>query len=492
MIIKRIAILLFPLCLQVQAASTVSDIRQQLRSAVACADAKDTAGAKASVLAVMRDPAFETLDESTRHAAWALAAQLALRAADYEQAHQFAVLASQSTEGGVDDWRDRLTASMKLGDRRDEALCLTTIMRHWGRDSSILPAATVRQVVRDTLKIDAQARIDLLGVLYDLRWHPGDGSSVGYWWVELSRLLIEQNRIPDAIQVAALVEDPRSIIAFAADKRFRPLLKSSKVQSNARRAASHEIEELRAVTQQKPRSLQALQRLTARMVNMRSDVQALALIEAAVRRIDAAGEGLPPFDDMEKYGVLLDTEARALRNLGRYDEAVQQLRRGAELAHKTDSVSQPIDLALLLCELNRPDEAMAALPPAENASIYGKMLIALVQLTAAEERGAGDDADKALAYLREHRADSPNVLQDGLLRAGALDDAELLLVSRLNDPDERTSALIPLQTYFETMLPPRAAEWRARFAAVKERPAVRTAVAQFGEIDNYNWTYGYD
>jgi tetratricopeptide (TPR) repeat protein len=491
MTIKRIAILLFLLCLQAQAASTVSDIRQQLRSAVARADAKDTAGAKAAIVAAIHDPAFDSLDEQDRHAAWSLAAQLALQTNDFEQAHQFAVRATQSTEQGIDDWRSRLTASMKLGDRRDEAQCLTTIMRHWGRDSSILPNSTVRQVVHDTVKIDAPTRIELLHVLFELRWHPADGSSVGSWWVELSRLLIEQNRVPDAIQVAALVEDARSIIAFTADKRFRPLLKSSEVQSNPRRAANHEIEALRAAASERPRSLQALQRLMSKMVNLRSDAQALALGEEAVRRIDAAGEGPAPFDDMQKYGWLLDTQARALKHLGRYDEAVQQLRRGVEVTHKTDSVSQPIDLALLLCELNRPDEAMAALPT-EEASNYGKMLMALVRLTAAVERGAGEDADQALSYLREHRADSPGVLQDALLRAGALDDAELVLLSRLNDPDERTSALIQMQVYSEPKLPPRAAEWRARFAAVKERPAVRTAFAQFGEIDNYNWTYGYD
>ncbi len=492
MTITKTAILLSFLCLQAQAASTAGDIHQQLRSAVASADARDTAGAKAAIVAAIHNPAFDSLDESSRHAALALATELALQTEDFEQAHELAVRATESTEPGIDDWRNRLMASTKLGDRRDQAVCLTTIMRRWGRDSSILPNSTVRQVVRDTVKIDAPTRIELLLALFELRWRPADGSSADFWWTELSRLLIEQNRVPDAIQVAALVEDPRSIIAFTADKRFRPLLKSSEVQSNPRRAANHEIEALRAFTRQKPRSLHAMQRLISRMVNARSDAQALTLSEETVRRIDAAGESPPPFDDMEKYGALLDTQARALRHLGRYDEAIQQLRRGVEVSHKTDSVSQPIDLALLLCELNRPDEAMAALPAKEGASDYGKMLMALVQLSAAVERGAVEDADKALSYLREHRADSPGVLQDALLRAGALDDAELVLLSRLNDPDERTSALIQMQVYSEPKRPPLAAEWRARFAAIKERPAVRAAVAQFGEIDNYNWTYGYD
>jgi hypothetical protein len=120
------------------------------------------------------------------------------------------------------------------------------------------------------------------------------------------------------------------------------------------------------------------------------------------------------------------------------------------------------------------------------------MLIALVQLTAAVERGAAEDADKALSYLREHRSDNPGILQSGLLRAGRLDDAELLLLSRLNDPDERTAALVAIQYYFEPKLPPRAAQWRDGQTALRERPAVRSAITEFGRIDMYPWTYGYD
>jgi tetratricopeptide (TPR) repeat protein len=486
------AVLLIPLCFQVHAASTVAEARQQLRAAVESADKKDTAHAQASVLAAIDNPAFDSLDEPTRHAALTLAAQLFLQLNDFDQAHRFAVRATQSAEPSVDDWRNRLTASVKLADRRDEAESLTAIARHWGADRSLLPDGTVRQVVRETVKVDAPARVDLLRALYELRWRPRDGTTVDVWWTELSRLLLDQSRTEDAIQVAAIVEDPRDIIAFRADRRFQPLLKSSRVRSNPRRAAKDEIEALRAGVQQRPRSLWALHRLMYALSNSRFDAEAIKLGEEAARRMDAAGHGPAPYDDIERYGWVLDVEAWALKHLGRHDEAVRQLRRGAEVKHPGDLASQPIDLALLLCELDRPDEAIAVLPAPENANGYGRMLIALVQLTAAVERGAGEDADKALSYLREHRTDNPAILQSALLRAGKLDDAELVLLSRLNDPDERTAALVAMQFYFEPKLPPRVAQWRDRRAALRERPAVRSAVAEFGEIGIYPWTYGYD
>ena len=486
------AVLLLPLCFQVHAASTVAEARQQLRAAADSADKKDTARAQASVLAAIGNPAFDSLDEPTRHAALTLAAQLSLQMNDFEQAHRFAVRATQSAEPSVDDWRNRLTASMKLADRRDEAESLTAIARHWGADRSLLPDATVRQVVRETVKVDAPARLDLLQALYELRWRPRDDTTVDAWWTELSRLLLDQNRTEDAIQIAAIVEDPRDIIAFRADRRFQPLLKSSRVRSNPRRAAKDEIEALRAKVLQQPRSLWALQRLMYALINSRFDAEAIQLSEDAARRMEAAGDGPAPFADTERYRWIFDIEARALGHLGRYDAAVRQLRRSVELKHTDDVVSQPIDLALLLCELDRPDEAMAALPAPDGANSYGKMLIALVQLTAAVERGAAEDADKALSYMRDHRTDNPGILQSGLLRAGKLDDAELVLLSRMNDPDERTAALVAIQFYFEPNLPPRAAQWRDRRVALRERPAVRAAIAKFGDIANYPWTYGYD
>jgi hypothetical protein len=490
----------FPFCLQAAAierdtavqSPTVAEARQHLKSAAAAADNKDAAGAQALVLAVIYNPVFESLDEPTRHAALALAAQLALQSGSVEQAQQFAVRASQSTEQSVDDWRNRLSASMKAGDAGDEAECLAVLARRWGRDSATLPDGTVRQVVRDTARIDSEARIDLLEALYELRWRPADGGKVGAWWVELCRLLLAQNRTQDAIQIAAIVSDPRDIIAFRADRQFRPLLKSNFVKSNARRAALDEIAALRLTVRERPRSLRALQLLIGALINSRFDAEALALSEDATRRIDAA-EGAPaPFEDVERLGSILDHRSRALRHLARFDEAVQQLQRGAQLPHRRDKVSQPIDLALLLCELDRPGEALAALPQDDKASDYGKMLITLVRLTAALEQGRAADAATALSYLREHRLDSPSVLLDGLLRADMVDEAERELLSRLHDPAERTSALIEAQDYFEWKRPPREAQWHDRYIALKARPAVGLTISQLGEIGHYPWTYGFN
>jgi hypothetical protein len=94
-----------------------------------------------------------------------------------------------------------------------------------------------------------------------------------------------------------------------------------------------------------------------------------------------------------------------------------------------------------------------------------------------------------LTYLREHRTDSPRTLQRALLTTGALDEAEQWLLQRLNNPTQRTSALMEMQRYFEPPRPPRAAQWHALSMALRERATIRAAVSKVGKIDSYPWRY---
>ena len=216
------------------------------------------------------------------------------------------------------------------------------------------------------------------------------------------------------------------------------------------------------------------------------DAEVLTLSDEIDRRIRTTGASA--YDDpTNNLAWILDARARALRHLGRYQEAADTLRRATDLPDGTDKVSQPVSLAALLCDLDLPEEALRLLPPIERLTAYGKMQAEIIRLSAALERGRPDDATEALTYLREHRADGPTTLQHALLRAGKLDEAELWLLARLSDPEMRTPALVEMQRYFEPPLPPRAAQWRERTMALFSRSAVRAAVSQLGHVDDYTW-----
>jgi tetratricopeptide (TPR) repeat protein len=391
----------------------------------------------------------------------------------------------------LDDWRNRLRAAVDLQDLRDEAQCVTAIFRGWGADISVLPAETIFSVASNTNLPELSAvRMEMLETLYQRRWHPADGRTASDLWRELSRLLLEAKEPDRAAQVAVLIDDPDEIIAMRADARFQAVLKLEFVQSNAQRAAQSRIKALQEEVRQHPQSLRAVEYLMIAMARIRMDADVLRLASDVERRIRENGTGSAAYEDFTgRYRWILDVRARALRHMGRYDEAVAALRQAAQLPDQASTVDQSINLASLLCDLDRPEEALAALPSAAKVNAYGRMQVETVRLSAAIERGATEDEAQALTYLREHRSDSPRTLQRALLRAGALDEAEQWLLQRLNDPSRRTSALVEMQHYFEPPRPPRAVQWHSLAAALGERATIRAAVSKVGRIDSYPWRY---
>jgi len=472
-------------------APPTGDLSSRLRAAFQAFDRKDAAAAETAVLAALNDPSFAALDEATRHMALALATQVLLQTGKPVKAQQYAIQATQLPEQNLEDWRNRLTAAFNLQDPRDEAECVTAIFRRWGADTAILPDETIFRAFANTNLAElSEVRLAMLEALYQRRWHPADGRTASSLWRELSRLLLEAGEPDRAEQVAVLVDDPDDIIAMRADSRYRPLLKSQFVQTNAQHAARDRLKTLQDNVRQQPRSLRALWYLLTAMATERMDEDVLTLTADVDRRIHEAGDGAAAYDEYaQRYSWILDARARALRHLGRYDEAVDALRRATTLPDRVDTVSQSINLAGLLCELDRSEEALASLPSADRVSAFGRMQIESIRLSVAIERGSDGDAAQALTYLREHRADSPQALQHGLLRAGARDEAEQWLLSRLNDPTQRTAALLEMQHYLEPARPPRAAQWHDRSVVLRARPTVRAALSKVGEIDSYQWRY---
>jgi beta-barrel assembly-enhancing protease len=466
-----------------------------LRAALQAFDRGDMAAAETAVLAAVNDPSFAALDETSRHMALALATQVMLQTKNPVKAQQYAIQATQMPQQTVDDWRNRLRAAFGVQDLRDEAQCVTAISRRWGADISVLPAETISNVANNTdLPELSDVRLEMLETLYQRRWHPADGGTASTLWRELSRMLLEAKEPDRAARVAVLIDDPDDIIAMRSDTRFQPVLKLRYVKSNAQRAAQDRVKTLQEEVRQHPQSLRAVEYLMRTMAKFRMDAEILALAADVERRIQENGTGSAAYEDFARnYRWVLDARARALSHMGRYDEAVAALRQATQLPDSADPVDQSINLADLLCDLDRPEEALAALPPVTKVNAYGRMQVEWVHLSAAIERGSTEGEAQALTYLREHRADSPRTLQRALLRAGALDEAEQWLLQRLNDPTHRVAALLEMQRYFEPPRPPRAAQWHGLSAALRERATIRAAVAKVGRIDSYPWRYNtYD
>jgi tetratricopeptide (TPR) repeat protein len=477
--------------LQSTAFGNAISAQQRLKSAFVASASNNDAAAYIAVLDTVNDPEFSSLESGTQHAALALAARLALATDKAGQAHEFAIRATQMPQQGIEDWHTRLSAAFLAGDYRDEAECVTAIARQWGRDPSALSSSSVTRAYRDTRPGEfSEARLAMLSALYDLRWKLADGENASDMWRTLSLLLLDKNDLARAAQVVVLVDEPFDIIAMRADLRYKPLLKSRYFDSDAHRVARAQIETLRKEMGLRPRSMGVVRRLADALLRSRFDSEVLEVTGKVDRRMAEVGSGAPPYDDAPyNYNWILNTRSRALGDLGRYDEAVAELRRAVDLPDRIDKVSQPINLAQLLCDLGRADEALQLLPAEDKVSKYGRMQLESVRVSAALDRESRADLDLALAYLREHQSDSASTLQYALLRAGQFDEAEQVLLARLADPSQQTEALVELQIYTPRLRPPRGQAWHTQFERLREQPAVRQAVGRIGVIERYSWAY---
>jgi hypothetical protein len=175
--------------------------------------------------------------------------------------------------------------------------------------------------------------------------------------------------------------------------------------------------------------------------------------------------------------------------LGRWDDAVDELRRGAELLQDGGkNTSQNLALADLYCSLGRGQEALAAARAAEEGGVnpWGRMVLEKERAVASDILGDASGRETALSYLRLHEKDGPAALQDALQRTGDLDGAARVLAARLADPLERIDALYALQNYTRGPHSLWGGKWAARRNELLARPDVQEAVSRVGRIETYD------
>jgi hypothetical protein len=394
--------------------------------------------------------------------------------------------ASDDSLAEYKQWSDRLAAAGKRHDAADELLCITTIGERWSWALNTLPQRLIEQAVRESeLAQLGPARMEVLQILYDLRWRHSDGSEPSRWWLHLSLNLLEHNQRAEALAVAAHITDPYALIAVQVDNRYKGIAKSEFVERDILKAAKKELERRQAAARQAPRDLSRIVQVAWGLIRLRRYDDVLQLTDPVLQGKQAATPESAPYEDLQQeFPWVLEARAIALTALGRYDEAVVVVRLACQQS-KDDLVSHSLDLASLLAALNRPQEALAAIPPLERASVYGRAVAAKVQVMIASELGDAAGLAAALADLRAHAQDYPLIREAALIIAGKEDEAVATLLARLADPALRADALVELQDYAERPAPAITSAWRERQKALRDRPEVRQAVAAYGRIRSY-------
>lgn len=360
---------------------------------------------------------------------------------------------------------------------------MTTIGQRWNWALRSLPRNLVATTLRDSQVTPlSEPRIQLLQMLFDVRWLDGDGGEPSRWWQDLSLGLLERGRAEEAFAVAAHITDPHALIALQADNRYKRIAASRFVERDILKAAEKELARREACAAQQPRELRHVEQAGEGFLQLHRYKDVLQLTDRVLQR-KAAESG--PYDDLpQQFPWILDVRAKALKALGRYDEALALLRQACD-EPKDDPVGHCLNLSILLAQLNRPFEAEAALPSLATANSYGHGIGALVRVMVASETQDKSGLDAALEELQSHAADHPELLQRALIISGKDDEAAAELMTRLADPNLRSDALVELQDYADHPAPGQLLAWRRRQMDLRSRPEVHAAIAAYGRIRSY-------
>jgi beta-barrel assembly-enhancing protease len=217
--------------------------------------------------------------------------------------------------------------------------------------------------------------------------------------------------------------------------------------------------------------------------------QAIAAADAVLAQIPTPEAARERYTDTgEWFPWLLDHRAQASARLGKWDDALEYLRRAALLPeHGGTNVSNAINLATLYADLGRTEEAIRALGELPSAgrttSPYGRMQVQAVRLRVALAKKDSGTAKSVLDAMRANQDDALLTFQEALLVAGKLDEAAAVLIRRLQDPKLRSSALYDVQDYQQIVPSPVMKQVEARWRVLRARKDVQEAVGRVGRIE---------
>lgn len=473
-------------------ASTAAALRSDLRAIYQLIDKDDFKAADDHMTAVVEDPGFSSLLAIEQRDALYTATMLAL---DVDAWKRGLALSIRATALGGDDkdlWHARFRAAFGADDMQEAALGLSAIADRWPSTLMDIYDRAIMRVVwdlrRSNDRASAKSWLRLVEALRGADWRFSNQLEPSALWRDLTQEYLERGDDAKAAGIATHVTDPLTLIGMRSDKRFDRVLAGNPLARDVNRAASDQIELLRAAARRSPQSLENRNDLALSLLLVSRNAEVLELQDESLRLMTTGTPAQPAFDDLDEQRVWVeDYKARALRALGRFDEALAVWVTAAGITeHGRSNVSQVINLGYYYCDLDRPREALAVIATVGRASAFGAMQVESVRHAAALELDDVAEAKRALGYLKDHQRDSPGTYQWALARQNDVGAGARLLIARLKNPKQRTDALADVQTYAQLQEPPRAEQWKANFAAVVARPDVQRAIAKFGRIGRYD------
>lgn len=437
--------------------------------------------------------AFAVLEPQRQRAIVALAAALAAQLKDVETARKYSHRITAMPGADRDNWRQRATVAMSIGDFADAAGSLAMIASRWPDELARIPGADIGRTINRTAELDnPDPALELLYALDKAGWVKSqDIVNSSYYRYTIASLALQRGDSAQAMRYARQVVAVRELIKMRADKRFTAIVAANRQQFDIASAAARQVAEHRKVVARLPRSLRELNILCQAMRVNRQLAEGVTLLDQALARWRTPG-GEQSFDDPEAIVWVMNLRSNLLQDLGRVDEAVNQLREAARLnEERRSNISQVLNLANLYVDLGRSKEALQLLTDNNyvggSTSAYGRMVLERIRYFIARENGDAAELLRSRDYIVQHRGDSEGIHQLVLIEEGSLDQVAASMIAELNDPKTRIQALAAAQDFAEPpFIAPAVRKAMSASAALYAREDVRAAVAQYGRIERYD------
>lgn len=333
--------------------------------------------------------------------------------------------------------------------------------------------------------------------LWQVRYSPDDAAQragLQSVWAELCEFDVDRGEITKAQSYLTAIVDPYQIVRLRADNRYRQALLDDSRYADKDAVNRRYIDYMRRQAAAQPRRIAGQQVLAEALRSVGEPAESLAVTDAVIGKIHSAPADQLPFDDLaDNLRWMLDSRAKALSRLGRWDEALSAAQVASAEANqrKKDLASQTINLGEMLYLLGRPQEALRTVSDlnGDTTSEYGTMELAQVKVCAYAQLGDKAKARAATDTLLAHPNLDPEAVRSALLCMDDEDGLAKVVLRRLEDPLTRNYELATDQAYAPTPnLTPFLATMARRLDAVLHRPDVRTALTRYGVVESYPLT----
>lgn len=443
-------------------------------------DAKDCPTALRLISAGVAAPASATLPPALRLLAVEAGASCALETGHKDTAYRFALDATRFDEASDWIWRTRL--GLELDAKTPDAAVATVAAMTQGRGRALNSAPVewmfaLNRQLRDSGGV--AARRQLLAILTAPSYEPERAIPViDPFRRDYAGLLYEAGEKDAALVQIRQIENSSMLLLLSVDPRFRQELRDFE----PRAAVERFLATLRAAALLHPDSLEAVIEIAARERELGHADAALATLQAAAPLGAKAGSYADLGDQLNWWW---DAVARSQQALGHFDDAAMAFRQGkATSEHGGLNVSQTINLAWAQLRAGRSSDALATLAvfdePGRDVSPYGLMEMRSVEACAATQIGKIADASVATAFVKAHRRDNVGASGGVLLCTGDYDGAAADFIQRLDDPEQRASALLDLSDYDPPAATLPVDPIFSRLPVLKERADMRAAIARAG------------